>query len=73
MVIAHSKKERTLYLTNNSTSSIAVVDKGIDTNTWHYNLGHKSEKGMKILLSKGKLQGLKLLDLEFCQDYVFEK
>ena len=73
MVVARGKKEGTLYLTNSSTSSIAVADKGIDSNTWHYRLGHMSEKGMKILHSKGKLEGLKSLDLEFCEDCVFGK
>lgn len=73
MVVARSKKEGTIYLTNNSTSFIAVADKGIDSNTWHYKLGHMSEKGMKILHSKSKLEGLKSLDLEFCEDCVFGK
>lgn len=34
---------------------------------------HLSKKGMKILHSRGKLLGLKALDLEFCEDCVYEK
>ena len=32
-----------------------------------------SEKGMKVLLSKGKLPGLKAIDLKFCEDCVYGK
>lgn len=36
-------------------------------------LGHISEKGMKVLLSMGKLSGVKQIDLGLCDDYIFGK
>jgi len=32
-----------------------------------------SEKGMKVMLSKDKLSGLKSIDLDFCEDCVYGK
>lgn len=49
----------------NKTTSILITAKGVDSNIWHYKLGHLREKEMKILHSKGKFSGLKALDLKF--------
>lgn len=38
-----------------------------------YLLGHMSEKGMKILASRGKLSGLKSIDMYLCESCVFGK
>lgn len=73
MVIAHGKKEGTLYVTSGTDSTIAVASSDIGASTWHHRLGHMSEKGMKIMLKRGKLKGLKELDLEFCEDCVYGK
>ena len=32
-----------------------------------------SEKGMKVMLSKDKLPWLKSIDLDFCEDCIYEK
>ncbi|KAE8661680.1 hypothetical protein F3Y22_tig00113725pilonHSYRG01810 [Hibiscus syriacus] len=40
---------------------------------WHQRLGHMSEKGMKTLLSKGKLSDLKNIDVGLCEDCIFGK
>ena len=32
-----------------------------------------SEKGMKVMLSKNKLPGLKYVELNFCEDCVYGK
>jgi len=32
-----------------------------------------SNKGMKVILSKDKLLGLKFVELDFCEDYVYGK
>ena len=32
-----------------------------------------SEKGMKVMLSKDNLSGLKSIDLDFCEDCVYGK
>ncbi|KAE8718794.1 cytochrome P450 71A9-like [Hibiscus syriacus] len=43
------------------------------SNLWHKRLGHMSEKGMKTLLSKGKLLDLKNVDVRLCEDCIFGK
>uniref|UniRef100_A0A2N9IBW6 Integrase catalytic domain-containing protein n=1 Tax=Fagus sylvatica TaxID=28930 RepID=A0A2N9IBW6_FAGSY len=53
MVVARGKKTGTLYMTTSPRDTIAVAEAGTDTNLWHRRLGHMSEKGMKVLLSKG--------------------
>lgn len=57
----------------NTSTFISVVTKDIDSDIWHCKMKHLSEKGMKIFHSRGKLPGLKALDLEFCEDYVYGK
>ncbi|MBE2321325.1 DDE-type integrase/transposase/recombinase, partial [Solirubrobacter sp. CPCC 204708] len=52
---------------------VAVADAGGDTNLWHNRLGHMSEKGMKVLLSKGKLPGLKSVEFDLCESCIFGK
>jgi len=32
-----------------------------------------SEKGMNVMLAKDKMLGLKSIDLDFCEDRVYEK
>ena len=55
------------------TTSISVAASDIDANTWHHRLGHMSEKGMKTMLTKGKLPEFKPIDLDFCEDCIYEK
>ena len=59
-VLARGKKTGTLYMT--SCPSL-----------WHRRLGHMSEKGMKMLLSKGKLPELKSIDFDMCESYILGK
>ena len=74
MVIEKGEKVGTLYLYNgNVDSSIALSCTGTDTALWHHRLGHMSEKGMQILQSRKLLPGLKQVDLEFCEHYVYGK
>ena len=54
-VLARGKKTGTLYMTLSPRDTIVVADASTDTSLWHCRLGHMSEKGMKMLLSKGKL------------------
>ncbi|RVW93766.1 Retrovirus-related Pol polyprotein from transposon TNT 1-94 [Vitis vinifera] len=58
-VLARGKKTGTLYMTSSPRDTIAVANASTDTSLWHRRLGHMSEKGMKMLLSKGKLPELK--------------
>ena len=68
MVMAHGKKEGTLYMSSSFGASISVASSEADVGVWHRRLGHMSEKGMKVILSKDKLSRLKYVDLDFCED-----
>ncbi|KAL6325362.1 hypothetical protein AAG906_023207 [Vitis piasezkii] len=72
-VLARGKKTGTLYMTSSPRDTIAVVDASTDTSLWHRRLGHMSEKGMKMLLSKGKLPELKSIDFDMCESCILGK
>ncbi|XP_021724338.1 uncharacterized protein LOC110691712 [Chenopodium quinoa] len=72
MVVARGTKTGTLYTTLECTSTIATTAND-ETKLWHTRLGHMSEKGMKMLASKGKLSELKSIDMKFCETCVFGK
>ncbi|RVW77417.1 Retrovirus-related Pol polyprotein from transposon TNT 1-94 [Vitis vinifera] len=72
-VLARGKKTGTLYITSCLRDIIAVADASTDTSLWHRRLGHMSEKGMKILLSKGKLPKLKSIDFDICESCILGK
>ena len=72
-VLARGKKTGTLYMTSSPRDTIAVVDGSIDTSLWHRRLGHMSEKGMKMLLSKGKLPELKSIDFDMYECCILGK
>ena len=55
-VLARGKKTGTLYMTSNLRDKIVVADASTDTSLWYRRLSHMSEKGMKMLLSKGNYQ-----------------
>ncbi|CAH9144429.1 unnamed protein product [Cuscuta epithymum] len=74
LLVAKGKKEGTLYMTTNSKDCIDVVAAATnDLNLWHCRLDHMSEKGMKELCSKGKLPGLKTVEVGLCEDCIFGK
>ncbi|KAL5752812.1 hypothetical protein ACOSQ2_023319 [Xanthoceras sorbifolium] len=73
LVVARGKKCGTLYVTSNLENIVAVADADGKSNLWHQRLGHMSEKGMKTLLSKGKLPDLKAVDVGLCEDCIFGK
>ncbi|KAE8695859.1 U-box domain-containing protein 31 [Hibiscus syriacus] len=73
LVIARGKKTGTLYVTSNLENIIAVAYADGKSNLWHQRLGHMSEKGMKTLLSKGKVPDLKNVDVGLCEDCIFGK
>ncbi|KAL6345593.1 hypothetical protein AAG906_017323 [Vitis piasezkii] len=72
-VLARGKKTGTLYMTSCPRDTIAVVDASTDTSLWHCRLGHMSEKGMKMLLSKGKLPEMKSIDFDMCESCILGK
>ena len=71
--MACGKKTGTLYMTSSPRDTIAVANASTDTNLWYCRLGHMSEKGMKILLSKGKLPELKSIDFDICESCILGK
>ena len=60
-------------MTSSPRDTIAVADASTDTSLWHRRLGHMSEKGMKMLLSKGKLPKLKSIDFDMCESCILGK
>nr|KYP65201.1 Retrovirus-related Pol polyprotein from transposon TNT 1-94 [Cajanus cajan] len=48
-------------------------DVGHSLTLWHQRLGYMSEKGMNILVSKGKILELKEVEVGFCAPCVFGK
>ena len=72
-ILTHGKKTSTLYMTSSPRDTIAVAEASTDTSLWHCRLGHVSEKGMKILLSIGKLLELKSIDFDMCENCILGK
>ena len=74
LVIAKGEKVGTLYLCNGISNSVSdLTSRREDMALWHHRLGHMSEKGMHILHSRNLLLGLKHVDLEFCENFVYGK
>ena len=74
MVFAKENLVDTLYLLKNVFNySLNLVSIGDNASLWHNRLRHMSEKSMKILHSNGSLPNLKVLDIGFCEDYVYDK
>ena len=71
--MARGKKTGTLYMTSSLRDTIEIADASTDTSLWHRRLGHISEKGMKMLLSKGKLAELKSVDFDICESCILGK
>ena len=72
-MIARGKKRRTLYMTTESGDVAAVAAGNDDASLWHNRLGHMSQKGMKELLSKGKLPELKNVHFDICESCIMGK
>ena len=72
-VLACGKKIGTLYMTSSLRDTIVVTEVSTDTSLWHRRLGHMSEKGMKMLLSRGKLPELKSIDFDMCESCILGK
>ncbi|KAL3830794.1 hypothetical protein ACJIZ3_019596 [Penstemon smallii] len=73
MAVARGKKSGTLYMAAKGCCSIAVAASNQNPNLWHQRLGHMSEKGMKIMHSKGKLPNLQSIDIDMCEDCILGK
>ena len=73
MVLAHGKKTGPQYMTSSLRDIITVAEASTVASLWHRRLCHISEKGMKMLLSKGKLPKLKSINLDMCESYILGK
>ena len=71
--MARGKKTDTLYMTSSLRDTITVADASTDTSLWHRRLGYMSEKGMKMLQSKGKLPELKSINFDMCESCIVGK
>ena len=71
--MARGKKTGTLYMTSSPRDTIAVAKASTNTSLRHRRLCHISEKGMKMLLSKGKLPELKFIDFDICESCILGK
>ncbi|WVY89208.1 hypothetical protein V8G54_034722 [Vigna mungo] len=72
MTIARGRKSGTLYKTKRACHLIAVA-MNENPNLWHRRLGHMSEKGMRIMHSKGKLPSLRSIEFDMCEDCILGK
>ena len=72
-VLVCRKKTGTLYMTSSPRDTVGVAEASTDTSLWHHKLGHISEKGMKMLLSRGKRQELKFVDFDMCESCILGK
>jgi hypothetical protein len=72
-ILAQGYKIDTLYMTTNIGDMIAIADSSANSNLWHLRLCHMSEKGMKVLLSNGKLSELKSVESDLCEGCILGK
>ena len=73
MVLSRGRKTGTLYMTLSPRNIIVIAKVSTDASLWHCRLGHISKKGMKMLLSKGKLPELKSINLNMCESCILGK
>ena len=71
MVITQWNKIGTLYMTSSCRDMVYVIDSNANSNFLHCKLKHMSEKGMKVLISNGKLPRLTSVEHKLCGSYIF--
>ena len=72
-MVAREKKRSTLYMTTEPGDVATVAASNDDASLWYNRLGHMSQKGMKELLSKGKLPELKNIHFDMCESCIMGK
>ena len=73
-VMAKGPKTGTLYTLKTLIGKLdfaAIRKEGNSTDMWHKRLGHMSEKGLKILVDKNLLSGLKSYNLDLCEHCIY--
>ncbi|GJX06269.1 putative RNA-directed DNA polymerase [Tanacetum coccineum] len=74
LVVARGNKRGSLYLVKVPSNRInAAIDGRGNATLWHQRLEHMSEKGMKILASKGRIPDLQKAVVGFCEPCVLGK
>ena len=73
MVVARRTKSGTLYTTTGCINMATVAEGASGSCLWHNRLGHKSTKGMKMVVAKGALEGLMSVDMGLCESCVMGK
>ena len=73
MVVDRGTKSRTFYTTTGCINMTAVAEGASGSFMWHNRLGHVSTKGMKMLVARGSLEGLKSVDMGLCKSCVMGK
>ena len=51
--------------------AVVAVKEGNPKNLWHKRLGHISKKGLKILIGKNMIPGLKSYELDLCEHCIY--
>ena len=72
-VVARGTKFRTLDTTAGCINMVDVAEGASDSCMWNNKLGHMSAKGMKMLVAKEALEGLKSVDMGLCESCVMGK
>ena len=70
IVVARGAKSGTLYTIAECINMDDVAEGAFGPCIWHNRLGHMSAKGMKMLVAKGTLEGLKSVDMGLCESCV---
>ncbi|CAA0823452.1 Uncharacterized mitochondrial protein AtMg00300 [Striga hermonthica] len=73
MTLARGLKSGTLYTASGSSSNILLAGAVSQSHLWHSRLGHMSEKGIKVLKSRGLLPELESVDVGLCEQCVLGK
>lgn len=73
MVVARGTKAGTLYTTTGCINAVVDAESTSASSLWHNRLGHMSTKGMKMLVTKGVLDGLEAVDMGLCESCVMGK
>jgi transposase InsO family protein len=73
MTITRGTKNGTLYTTTDGCGLAAVAEGKEDPNLWHQRFGHMNSQGLKCMQSRGKLPGLKFVEVDFCESCILGK
>ena len=73
LVVARGTKSGTLYTTAGCINMAVVAEGASSSCLWHNRLGDMSVEGMKMLVEKGALEGLKSVNMGLCERCVMGK